>query len=94
MKRAGKPLSEMKRRLEIPQLLANVQTTRKDEWRENERIRKVVAGCEAQLGASGRIFIRASGTEPLIRVMAEGPDEAALQKIVAEITAVIKVELA
>ena len=94
MKRTGKPLSELKGQIKkFPQLLANVHTPRKNEWKENERIRKVVAGYEAELGERGRIFIRASGTELLIRVMAEGPDEAVLQRIVAEITAVIKEEL-
>ena len=95
MLRAGKPLSELREQIKkFPQLLANVHSTRKDEWMENEKIRQVVARLEAQLGESGRIFIRASGTEALIRVMVEGPDEAVLKSMVEEITAVIKAELA
>ena len=45
---------------------------------------------EARLGASGRIVVRASGTEPLIRVMAEGDDEALVRQVVKDISDAVK----
>jgi phosphoglucosamine mutase len=94
MIRAGKPLSELKKRVtKYPQLLENVRVKKKEQWERNENITKVVAYYQQQLGEKGRIFVRASGTEPLIRVMAEGPDQKVLNTMVKEIAAVIKEEL-
>ncbi|KKZ12592.1 MAG: phosphoglucosamine mutase [Candidatus Synechococcus spongiarum SP3] len=57
-----------------PQKLTNVRITdqqRREEWRRNSRLRDGIAAAEAVLGQDGRVFIRASGTEPLLRVMVE-----------------------
>lgn len=93
--RSGQPASELKKKVrKFPQVLQNVPVTRKDEWKKNERINEVIAQFQQQLGEKGRIFVRASGTEPLIRVMVEGPDEEEIRKIVDGITDVIAEELA
>ena len=51
---------------------------------------EAMADAEARLGASGRIVVRASGTEPLIRVMAEGDDEKLVRQVVKDITDAVK----
>ncbi len=56
---------------------------------EAAAVRKAIAEAEARLGKTGRLLIRPSGTEPLIRVMAEGPDEAVIAGIVDEVASVI-----
>ena len=52
---------------------------------DNAKVQKVIADAEAQLAGRGRLVIRPSGTEPVIRVMAEGDDEAEVQSIVGAI---------
>ncbi len=76
-----------------PQVLRNVRTDRKDVL-ERATVRRAVAEAEGRLGAGGRVLIRASGTEPLIRVMAEGDDHAAVEQAVAVIVAQIEEEIA
>ncbi len=69
-----------------PQILVNVRTERR-EIVDADSIQEAIAQAQAQLGQSGRLFVRASGTEPLIRVMAEGDDRRlveALARWVAE----------
>ena len=61
-------------------------------WEKNEAISAAIAKGEAELGSEGRILVRPSGTEPLIRVMAEGPDQAQLDRICNEIADVVKKE--
>ena len=53
----------------------------------------LISAGESELGDDGRILVRPSGTEPLIRVMAEGPDEVELERIVDDIAAVIEHEM-
>lgn len=94
MVRSGKPLSVLKKGMrKFPQLLENVRVDKKAGWEDNTEIQKVIAEARQELGEMGRIFVRASGTEPLIRVMAEGPDEKALSPLVEEIARVIRTEL-
>lgn len=93
--RTGQPLSQLVGRLKrFPQLLQNVRVARKEGWEENAAIREAIAKAKERLGQSGRIFVRASGTEPLIRVMVEGPDRELLAALLAEVTGVIARELA
>ena len=75
-----------------PQLLVNVRVASKDGWEENAAIANAIMEGEKALGDSGRILVRASGTEPLIRVMAEGPDQEELDQLCHQIAAVIKKE--
>ncbi len=73
----------------LPQLLRNVRY-RDGEPLENEKVQKVISAGESRLKDSGRILIRKSGTEPLIRVMAEGEDEALITAVVGDIVSEIK----
>jgi phosphoglucosamine mutase len=88
--RAGKPVSEVGRMFQpFPQLLRNVRFAGSQPL-EDPAVKKVITAGEARLGSAGRLVIRKSGTEPLIRVMAEGEDEALVGDVVAEICGVIE----
>lgn len=90
---SGKPLSELGRAMtRYPQLLQNVRVRTKEGWADNLAIKQAIDAAEGFLGEDGRILVRPSGTEPLIRVMAEGPDADALEKLVNDVAAVILVE--
>ena len=81
----GKRASEVCRVFEpVPQLLRNVRFG-KGQPLESRRVRQAIADGEARLGAAGRLVIRKSGTEPVIRVMAQGEDEDLLAGVVDEI---------
>lgn len=76
-----------------PQLLVNVRVKNKDGWEENRAIQQAIKAGEDVLGERGRVLVRPSGTEPLIRVMAEGPDQAQLHKVVQDIANVIAAQM-
>ncbi len=83
--RGDKPASEAGRKFTpLPQLLENVRFNGATPM-ENDKVKLVIQQGEARLGRDGRLLIRKSGTEPLIRVMAEGADEGLIQEIVADI---------
>lgn len=75
-----------------PQILVNVRVEHKDGLDANERVADAIAQARAELGAGGRILVRASGTEPLIRVMIEGESEASIAALAARIARVIEAE--
>ncbi|HEY8345280.1 MAG TPA: phosphoglucosamine mutase, partial [Bacillota bacterium] len=94
MVHSGQPLSVLKKEMrKFPQLLENVRVARKTGWEENREIRRVIEAARENLGDNGRIFVRASGTEPLIRIMAEGPDREMLVRLINDIAGVIRKEL-
>ncbi|MEB4592425.1 phosphoglucosamine mutase [Candidatus Thiothrix sp. Deng01] len=75
MRATGKPLCELKKVMsKYPQTLINVPTRQKINLDESVPIQDAVRQVEQQLGSRGRVLLRASGTEPLIRVMVEGED--------------------
>lgn len=78
---------------EMPQLLVNVRAKHKDRLGDDEEISKAIAEMEQFLGNRGRLLVRASGTEPLVRVMAEGPDEGELSEIVGKLAHIIEEKL-
>jgi phosphoglucosamine mutase len=70
---SGKSLHELKSGMrKYPQILINIKTTHKVNPDTNEAIQKAVRAVEEKLGDKGRVLLRASGTEPLVRVMVEG----------------------
>jgi len=82
---AKAPASELLRQFEpLPQLLKNVRFNGGAPL-ETDSVRKRIAAAEAELEGRGRLVIRKSGTEPLIRVMAEGDDPALVQRVVDDI---------
>ncbi len=87
----GKPVSEICRRFEpFPQLMKNVRVNKGDKPLENAKVLAAIKDAEAQLGTTGRLVIRPSGTEPVVRVMAEAQDAAQVQTIVDGLCDVIK----
>jgi phosphoglucosamine mutase len=87
--RQQKPVSEVCNLFTpLPQLLKNVRFS-SGKPLENEGVKSAIKDAEATLGKSGRLVIRPSGTEPLIRVMAEGQDEALVKQIVDQLCSVI-----
>ncbi|SFR83252.1 phosphoglucosamine mutase [Sphingomonas jatrophae] len=85
----GKRASELLRQFDpLPQLLKNVRFAGGAPL-EADSVRAAIGAAEARLAASGRLVIRASGTEPLIRVMAEGEDDALVREVVDEICAAV-----
>lgn len=91
VRQSGKKLSELAALMtRYPQLLVNVRVASKDGWQENSVIQDAIQAGATELGESGRILVRPSGTEPLIRVMAEGPELPQLEKLVHGIADVIK----
>jgi phosphoglucosamine mutase len=85
---AGKPASEVLHQFDpVPQLLKSVRFTGAP--LESDKVKAVIADAEAKLNGSGRLLIRKSGTEPVIRVMAEGDDKALVKAVVEEICAAV-----
>jgi phosphoglucosamine mutase len=86
----GRPASEVCRLFTpVPQILRNVRFGRGKPL-ESPVVERAIKGGEARLGAGGRLVIRPSGTEPVIRVMAEGEDEALVAAVVGEVCAAIR----
>ena len=86
-----KPMSELAAPLKIyPQVLKNVKVTDKAAAQADADVQAAVAKVAEALGDTGRILVRESGTEPLVRVMVEAPDKGTCQKYVDEVMAVIR----
>ncbi|GAB2184545.1 phosphoglucosamine mutase [Roseibium sp. LAB1] len=89
VKDQDKPVSEVCRRFEpVPQILKNVRY-KGGKPLEQDLVKSAIEDGEARLGNSGRLVIRASGTEPLIRVMAEGDDADLVKQVVNDIAGVV-----
>ncbi|MCB1381496.1 MAG: phosphoglucosamine mutase [Notoacmeibacter sp.] len=89
IKRAGKPASEVCKVFEpVPQILKNVRYAGMKPL-DNAGVQEAIKDGQSRLGQSGRLVIRPSGTEPLIRVMAEGDDRMLVEDVVDDIVAVI-----
>lgn len=94
MLQSNRKLSELAQQMErFPQVLENVRVAHKEGWEHNANIKEAVRQAQIALKDAGRVFVRASGTEPLIRVMAEGPDETELHNLVNTVIGVIQREL-
>ena len=87
---SGRPMSELARQFEpVPQLLKNVRYSGGKPL-EDAQVIAAIADGEARLNGSGRLLVRPSGTEKLIRVMAEGDDEILVQAVVADVAGAVK----
>jgi len=90
---SDKKLSELAALMtRYPQVLVNVRVKSKQGWQENKAIANAISAGDSELADNGRILVRPSGTEPLIRVMAEGPDLDQLHRIVNTIADTIRKE--
>lgn len=91
MKKRGKPLSELATIMEsLPQILKNVRTSSRMEVNAIPGFPEAIKKLEDKLGNSGRILVRPSGTEPVIRVMVEGQDQDEITAMADELCAVIR----
>ena len=91
MVRTGKPASSLTQNFAtVPQILKNVRYAAGADPLGADVVRRVIAEAEARISGAGRILIRKSGTEPLIRVMAECEDEGMLTAVVDEIVAAVE----
>ena len=96
MKRSGKKVSELASCMEVfPQVLINVRVSNfgKVRFDSDEEIKIAIAAAEEELGDSGRVLVRVSGTEPLVRVMLEGRDEKQIQRLGESIAEVVRERL-
>lgn len=94
MKATGKKLSTLANEMKkYPQLLVNVRVTDKNEALNNENIQDIITQVEREMDGNGRILVRPSGTEPLIRVMAEAPTQEECDAFVHRIVDVVKAEV-
>ena len=96
MKETGKKLSELASEMKVyPQTLINVRVSDfgKARFPHDNEIKFAIERAEKELGSDGRVLVRVSGTEPLIRVMIEGNDEQKIQVLAEELAEVIKERL-
>ena len=94
MKATGKRLSELAGEMTIfPQYLVNVRVTDKHAVTQNEKVAEVIATVEAEMAGNGRVLVRPSGTEPLVRVMVEAATVEACEAYVNRIADVVKAEM-
>ena len=90
----GVPLGELAQVMRsYPQTLINVRVRDKNAWRTNAAVAQAIADVEARLGDDGRILVRESGTEPIVRVMVEAPDEDVVREYAEAVAGVVRTEL-
>lgn len=83
---SGKPLHELKKGMsKFPQRMINVKVGKKSDPMQNPDVAEAVEVAEARLAGRGRVLLRPSGTEPVIRVMVEGEDQALVQQLTEEL---------
>ncbi len=91
---SGRPMSEMLAGFRrYPQVLKNIRVARKPDLSTVPSVAAAARSVEDRLGADGRLVLRYSGTEPLARVMIEGPDQPTIEAMAAELIGVIQGEL-
>ncbi|MBU8880181.1 phosphoglucosamine mutase [Bacillus sp. FJAT-29790] len=94
MKMTKKPLSELAKEMKkFPQKLVNIRVTDKHHVTDNEKVSAVISQVEDEMNGNGRILVRPSGTEPLVRVMAEAPTEELCSAYVDRIAAIVEEEM-
>jgi phosphoglucosamine mutase len=94
VKRSGRKLSALAAALErLPQVQLNVNVRSSKDWDRNLAVQDAIANAARQIQGKGRIVIRASGTEPLIRVMVEGKDNFLNNRLATDIANVIQTEV-
>jgi phosphoglucosamine mutase len=94
LKRTGASLSELASCMDVyPQVLVNVNVRDKEGLFSSSVINEVIEWAKETMGEDGRIFVRPSGTESLIRVLGEGPDESMVREVVSKVASIIEKEL-
>lgn len=94
MKRTGKPLSELARAMTaVPQVLLNVKVTKKPKLDTVPELQQAIRESEQRLNGSGRVLVRYSGTESLLRVMVEGECDDTIREVANRLVDVVKIHL-
>ena len=94
IQRSGKKLSELAQVMtSLPQVLVNVQVRKKADLKKIVPIKEVIDLVEAELGDKGRVLVRYSGTEPLLRVMIEGEDQSRIETLAEQVAAAVREHL-
>ena len=94
MKRTGQPMSELAKSMTaVPQVLLNVKVTQKPTLDTIPELQRAIQESEQRLNGSGRVLVRYSGTEPLLRVMVEGERDDQIREVANHLVDVIKVHL-
>lgn len=94
IKHTNRTLSDLKSGLsKYPQVLVNIKVTEDSEPHHKERIQQAILDAESELGTTGRVLLRRSGTEQLVRVMVEGQDESRVHRLADQLAAVVREEL-
>ena len=94
VKRSGQTLQELSRvMVRFPQVLINVKNVAKERLASSTVIAAAVKTAETELGSNGRVLLRASGTEPLVRVMVEAQSDAVAQGVATKLAQVVETEL-
>lgn len=94
MKQTGKKLSELAADVtEYPQKLINVKVADKKSWRNHQAILDEITKVEKEMNGDGRVLVRPSGTESLLRVMVEAPTQVAVEEYATEIAKVVETEM-
>ena len=91
---SGEPISRLLEPFQrFPQVLQNIRVARKPDWSDLPEVSDLARQVEKSLGSSGRLVLRYSGTEPLARVMIEGPDQAQIEALAARLVEAIDREI-
>jgi phosphoglucosamine mutase len=95
MKESGKPLAELAAQVSpLPQVLLNVRAARPADVEGNPAVARMLAACRDRLAGRGRVILRPSGTEPVVRVMMEGEDLAEITALARECADLVEREMA
>ncbi|WP_438313490.1 phosphoglucosamine mutase [Sporosarcina sp. FA9] len=94
MKSTGRTLSELAGEMKVyPQRLVNIRVSDKDAVVNNQRVAEVIAKVEEEMAGNGRVLVRPSGTEPIVRVMVEAPTEEECILNVERISEIVRLEM-
>ncbi|KAF4516313.1 hypothetical protein B566_EDAN000554 [Ephemera danica] len=94
MKRTGKPLSELAQAMSaVPQVLLNVKVKQKPKLESVPDIDRAIRESEHRLNGSGRVLVRYSGTEPLLRIMVEGAQDSVIKEVAEDLARLVRTHL-
>jgi len=94
MKRTGKPLSELAKAMTaVPQILLNVTVKHKPDLNQIPDIQQAIKTAEVTLNGSGRVLVRYSGTESLLRIMVEGERDATIREVADHLAEIVRARI-
>jgi phosphoglucosamine mutase len=94
MKRTGKPLSELAQAMSaVPQILLNIKVKQKPKLESVPDIDRAIRESERRLNGSGRVLVRYSGTEPLLRIMVEGEQDTVIKEVAEDLAHLVRTHL-